>query len=254
MPNPPCGVLLVGHGTRDTRGLAEFFALVRLVKEQLDGLPMTPCFLEIAQPGIEEGVARLVSMGVCRIVVAPLMLFAAGHVRRDIPAAVQKAVARHVGVEVEFCPHLGNSPSLVELSARRHRETLVDGTEDDALLLLVGRGSHDAGASDEMGHFVELRQSQTGGRVEACFYAMAEPLLRDVLPALCEAERRIVVQPHLLFHGRLYDGIVETVEDCRRATGVELLVAEPLGPAPLLAAAVVEPIWGTTHPGKRKEY
>lgn len=38
------GLLLVGHGTRDAEGLAEFASLARLVMERLPEFVVEPCF------------------------------------------------------------------------------------------------------------------------------------------------------------------------------------------------------------------
>ena len=123
-----------------------------------------PSFLEFARPSIEEGLAGLVAQGVGEVVVAPLLLFAADHVRRDIPAAVSKAAARHPGLRVRQVGHLGCHPRVVELSKRRFDEALIGRTAvspRESLLLLVGRGSRDRRATEEMLRFADLRRQAT---------------------------------------------------------------------------------------------
>ncbi len=84
------GLLLVGHGTREPAGVNEFLTVAKLVAERFPQGPVESSFLELATPTIGEGVARLAQQGVRRVVVAPVILFAAGHIRRDIPAAVRR--------------------------------------------------------------------------------------------------------------------------------------------------------------------
>src|SRR6476646_7331453 len=88
-----CGLLVVGHGSREAVGVEEFLATARLVAEAAHPAPVEACFLEFARPTIAEGFRALAARGVRRIVVAPALLFSAGHDLRDIPAAVASVAA-----------------------------------------------------------------------------------------------------------------------------------------------------------------
>ena len=92
IPQTKRGLLLVGHGTRDERGLAEFQAIARQVAELAASTAVQACYLEIAEPDIPTAVRRLLDTGVRHLTVAPLLLFAAGHALRDIPMAVGEGV------------------------------------------------------------------------------------------------------------------------------------------------------------------
>lgn len=240
------GLLIVGHGTRDDRGAGDFLRLVDLVRDRMVDAPVQPAFLEFARPTIEEGFAGLVAQGVRDVVVAPLLLFAADHVRRDIPAAVAQVASRHPGVRACQVNHLGCHPRVVELSMRRYEEALSSQTTispHESLLLLVGRGSRDPRATEEMLQFADLRrQGTTVGTVETCFTAMERPLLTEMLPEVARRPvRRIVVQPHLLFSGYLIRQIRSVVEQARDTwSEIDWILTEPLGGDPELAEAVVE--------------
>lgn len=240
------GILIVGHGTRDPQGRRAFFDLVSQVAGRVDGTPIEPCFLEFARPTIAEGIARLAASGVRHVRVVPLMLFAAGHVRRDIPAAVGAAIAQYPEMDWVCSPHLGCCQPILQLSARRYQEGLAGRPsipEQETLLLLVGRGSRDPRATREMSSFVELRWKATPvGRAQGCFCAMAEPLLKDVLPRVAAMPAgRIVVQPHLLFPGYLADGVRKAVDQFQdRFPSRDWVVIEPLGADHLLAEAVFQ--------------
>jgi sirohydrochlorin cobaltochelatase len=240
------GVLLVGHGSRDAGGITAFLALTDLVWEGMAGGMFAPCFLKYAEPTIGQGVDLLAQSGAKRILVVPLMLSAAGHVRRDIPRAVAAAASRYPQMDTRQTAHLGCSQSLVELSAERFREALSgcpQGTTEDTALVLVGRGNRNVEALAEMRRFAELRRELTPvARVETCFLAMAKPSLSEMLaqaPAM--AQKRIVVQPHLLFPGLLTANIREAVESARRGSPEkEWLLAQPFGPDRLLADTVLK--------------
>lgn len=250
------GLLIVGHGTRDRAGVEEFHEAVRRMAAQAQAVQGGPyqvegCFLELAEPTIDAAVARLAATGVRRITVAPLILFAAGHAKRDIPDAVAAAAARH-GLEVaRQLPHLGCRPELVALSARRFAEATRDLEPiavEQTLLLMVGRGSRDDEATAEMRRFAELRAAATPvGRLEVAFTAMAEPSLDEAIELVAQLPcRRIIVQPHLLFAGELLEKVRAKVGHAAAAfPGRQWIAAGHLGPEPEIAAAVLGYLTGS---------
>ena len=235
------GVLLIGHGTRNQGGMAQFHNLCRCVASRLHPVPVEQAFLELQQPDIGQAINRLIERGARRLTVMPLLLFAAGHAKRDIPAAIQAAAERSSvpGLRVLQAAHLGLHPALVELSRLRGEQTLEDKPllpADQCCLLLVGRGSGDQSATEEMREFAQLRQIAVGGiQTEVAFVAMAQPLLKETLPRLATSEcRRIIVQPHLLFQGEIADSIQEEVaklalEHPKQEWIVTSLLADPPG-------------------------
>ncbi|MEX0978038.1 MAG: sirohydrochlorin chelatase [Pirellulales bacterium] len=239
------GLLLVGHGSREPAGRDEFLDVARLAAKLAGPSPLDACFLEFAEPTIAEGFAALARRGPRRIVVVPVLLFAAGHAKRDIPAAVAAATADHSDIVVEQSTHLGCHAAILELSRLRYDEALAPRSHvpgDDTLLVMVGRGSHDDEASAEMRRFVELRRRTTPVRSAlTCFVAMAEPSLTAALDeaASCGA-KRIVVQPHLLFGGVLLDRIALAVAGyAARLPHLEWVTTGHLGASMLVAEAVL---------------
>jgi len=251
-----CGLLLVGHGTRDERGLAEFHELARQVTALASGFQVEACFLELAQPDIPTAVGRLIDRGVRQLTVAPLMLFAAGHAKRDIPCAVAEGLrVRGSGFrsrtrlgEVQQLPALECDGRILQLSAQRFHEALdgkpgVDPSK--TLLLLVARGSSSPEATAIMHRFAELRSESTPVvRVEVCFVAKAQPSLEESLAQAARARfHRIIVQPHLLFTGQVLEEVRQAVSAVAAtnndAPKREWIVTQHLGPSPLVAEAIV---------------
>lgn len=242
----PIGLLIVGHGTRDSAGIAEFQETVERVARRLPQVVVEGGFLELAEPSIDAAFDRLVDRGVRQVAAAPLVLFAAGHAKRDIPAAISAAAARHDMPAPRQLPHLGCHPELIQLSVKRYDEVveqLPSVADSQTLLLMVGRGSSDATANAEMARFTRLRwEARRVGWHETCFAALAEPSLERAMDVIARLPyRRVVVQPHLLFQGELLRGIRHTVEThARRWPQVESIVAGHLGPDEAIAEAVVE--------------
>jgi sirohydrochlorin ferrochelatase len=232
------GLLLVGHGTRDQRGQAEFFALAEDIAARLPRLCVQPAFLELLQPSVAEGLRLLADAQVGHVVVQPLLLIAAGHFKHDLPRAVQAAAPT---LHVELAPHLGSYPALARLSAERFVQVAGPAAAEAAgetLTILVGRGTSDPEGRAEFARFAHARRAccPTDG-FEHCFVAAAEPTLDDALwRAARSPYRRVVVQPHLLFHGEVLDSIAQQVDRVRDAAPhKEWLLAPHLGPHPVLA-------------------
>ena len=213
------GVLLVGHGTQSELGRRQCEALAEEIAAGLDPRLFAAelAYLEMAVPTIEQAVARLVERQVERLIVVPLLLFAAGHAKEDIPAAVRSALGMAGATDLPLLQTepLGLQEPMIELAASRFREA-ADPQIDPAetCLLLIGRGSRDNEATADMRQLGELLHWRLGiGQTEVGFLAMAQPSAQDIIQAATKSNyRQIVVQPHLLFHGELLDRLQVNVE------------------------------------------
>ena len=207
---------------------------------------MEPCFLEFAQPNIAAGLSALAARGARSVVVVPAILFAAGHIRRDIPAAVAAAATEHLQLVVRQAEHLGCHEALVALSEKRFAETpggAHPASAADTQLVLVGRGSLDPEATAEMLRFAEVRSARAElPGVTVGFLSMAEPPLAEALAtAATKSPRRIVVQPHLLFGGVLLTRLGDVVQTlAAQHPRIEWCISPHLGADPLLVQALVE--------------
>lgn len=212
-------VLLVGHGTRSELGQRQCQALADEIALGLDPRLFAAelTCLEMAAPTIEEGVARLMEQRVERMIVVPLLLFAAGHAKDDIPAAVRSALDAVGAADLPLLQTepLGLQESIIELAANRFREAADSQISPaETCLLLIGRGSRDAKATADMRQLgALLHQRLCIGQTQVGFLAMAEPSAQDVIQATLKSSyRQVVVQPHLLFHGELLDRLQAYVE------------------------------------------
>lgn len=248
--NEAPGLLIVGHGTRDPAGIGEFQETVERVAQRLPPVIVEGGFLELAEPTIAAAYDLLVERGAGQIAASPLVLFAAGHTKQDIPAALAAAASKHGGPKPLQLPHLGCHRAIIQLSVQRYDEAVAQMpniADSQTLLLMVGRGSTDAQANSEMARFARLRwEAHRVGWHEICFAALTEPSLERGL-AICARLpfRRVVIQPHLLFQGELLRGIRHTVQtQSRRWPDIEWVVTGHLGPDELLVEAVAEGVRG----------
>ena len=237
----PEPLLLVGHGTSDAHGVAEFAAFTRRVRGLVagSGVDVDGGFIELAAPTVHQAWAALAARGHRRIAAVPLVLVAAGHAKGDIPAALQREVLRTPGTGYVFGRPLGPHPVLQELLVHRIDATLDGDDPARTAVLLVGRGSTDPDANAEVCKVARLLQE---GRpyafVETAFVSLTTPDVPAGL-ARCAAlgARRVVVAPYFLFDGVLPRRVAA---QARQHPGLEVRVAGYLGDCAELAELVVE--------------
>ena len=119
-------LLIVGHGTRDATGVAQFRELIGRVRDQSAGwLPdVDGGFIELSAPSVSEVVpqlagGRLAHGGPAELVAVPLVLSAAGHGKGDIPAALAREQVRHPGLQYRYGRPLGPHPVLLDVLEAR---------------------------------------------------------------------------------------------------------------------------------------
>jgi sirohydrochlorin cobaltochelatase len=235
-------ILLVGHGSPNPAGNVEFLTLAHRVRAAMADRVVQPCFIEFAEPGMAAGLDACVAAGARRVLAAPVILFAAGHVKGDIPAALAAARARHPGVEFVAGRPIGLHPRLVGLAGERLAEA-IDGQADEAALLVVGRGSSDPDANSDLCKVARLVWEGRRTRIaEVAFIGVTQPDVPEGLRR-CAAlgARRIVVLPYFLFTGVLIPRLHGIAAAFAAAhPGLEVRVARYFGPHPNLVQAIRE--------------
>jgi sirohydrochlorin cobaltochelatase len=242
------GVLVVGHGTADPVGVAETKHVTELVAEGLPGIPVTLGFLEVCGPTINEALGVLAAAGCRMVIAAPLLLFEAGHAKRDIPEAILEA-ARDRGIDVAQADPLGCHPALVALSQRRRADAIAnsgDVSPDRTTLVMVGRGSSDPTAFEQLTTFTQLTLPHEAAfhRILFGFVAAARPSLAQALQEAVDPSdhgvRTVLVQPHVLFRGHVEDQVAMAIDRGQASRPDLTWVRVPrLGSDPLVAEALV---------------
>ena len=236
-------LLVVGHGTKDAAGVAQFTELVEQVRAAAPYADVEGGFLELSPPPIQEAAARLVAAGHERIDVVPLVLVAAGHSKGDIPAALRREEGRHPGLSFRYARPLGPHPALLAEAEARLLAVAPREQWAGTAVVLVGRGATDPDANAEIAKTARLLQEGRGiGTVETAFISLALPSVPDGLErARRLGYERIVVLPWFLFAGVLPDRITAQAQEwAAQRPGVDVRIAGLLGPTRALAAVVLE--------------
>lgn len=208
------GLLIVGHGSRDPNANDEFEALVVAYRAGRPDLHVAHGYVELARPSLSIALREL-AQRTDAIVVLPLFLFAAGHVKNDIPLVLAQVRQEFPTVRFTVAKALGVHPNLVELAFERAR-TALEGVRESAktAVVVVGRGSSDPDANGDFCKVVRLlAEGRAIGWVVPCFIGVTRPLFEETVELVARARpERIVVVPYFLFGGRLITKIREQVE------------------------------------------
>jgi sirohydrochlorin cobaltochelatase len=198
-------VLLCGHGSRDPEAISEFEEAAAALRSRLaPESDFATGYLEFARPTIGEGLAALTARGARRILAIPGMLFAASHVKNDLPWEMNSFIADNPGIDVRLGRDLGIEPKLLEAAAERIAAAAPDG-RSDMLLVVVGRGTNDPDANSNIAKIARMLWEGMGfGWAEAAFSGVADPRVDAALERAARLGfRRIVVFPYFLFTGIL---------------------------------------------------
>lgn len=213
-------LILTAHGSADPRSAETTHAVAAQIRRMRPWLDVRVAFCERSEPNLRDVLAGLDRPGV----VTPLLLASAYHARTDIPAMIDEAK-----VPVRQADTLGEDPRLVEVLQQRLTESAAgDGTG----VLVVAVGSSHAGANARTAGVA--RALGAGARI--AFATGPQPSVSEGIEELRRAgARSIVLAPWFIAHGRITDRVAAIAAE---EEGV--VMAEPLGAHPLLAATLLD--------------
>src|ERR687894_835493 len=235
--------LVVGHGTRDARGVEEFRELIGLVRDRNPGLAVEGGFIELSRPPISECVDRLADRGARYVAAVPLMLLAAGHAKDDIPASLVREKMVHPEMSFSYGRALGIRPELLELMDERISTVVLEEEKEETAVLVVGRGSSDPDANSDLSKIARLfYEGRRYPVVEGAYVSMTPP---DVAVGLERCRRlgakRVAVFSYFLFTGVLEERIREQSEVfATENPDVEVRYAGYFGPSERVAELLMK--------------
>src|SRR5215471_5456503 len=235
------GVMVCGHGSRDDEAIGEFAAVADGLSRRLPHYPVASGFLEFARPIIRDGLDVLRTQGVDRILAVPGMLFAAGHVKNDIPSVLNDYAARYPHLRIDYGRDLDVDLRLLRAAAARielaERVSSRRVPRSETLLVVVGRGTSDPDANSNISKVARMLWEGMGfGWTEVCYSGVTFPLVGPGLEhAVKLGYRRIIVFPYFLFTGVLVKRIYRiTQQMALRHPEIEFLEAQYLKDHPLV--------------------
>jgi len=209
------GVMVCGHGSRDEDAVSEFLNFAKKLKNQLLQYELDWGFLEFANPVIKSGLDSLREKGIREIMSVPVMLFAAGHAKNDIPSVLNAYQAQYPELSISYGRELGIDLKLIRAAGERVKDAIeqADGdiSPDETLLMVVGRGASDPDANSNVSKVTRMLWEGLGlGWAETAYSGVTFPLIKPGLEHASKlGYKRIVVFPYFLFTGILVKRIYQ---------------------------------------------
>jgi sirohydrochlorin cobaltochelatase len=242
-------VLLIGHGSRDADGRQSLLDFASAYQALDMSRPVLPCFLELSEPTIQDGVDQCVDQGYTDLSVLPVLLFAARHNKFDVTNELDRARQRHPQVTFHYGRHFGITPEIVDLWRSRlaeldqplHNPQGI--AREETAILFVGRGSSDPDANGDVYKLARILWEGSGYQtVETCFIGITHPRLEEGFRRTrLYQPKRIIVLPYFLFTGLLVKKIYDiTAQQRLEHPGIELVNLPEMGLHPQLFAVLRE--------------
>jgi len=209
-------LLLAGHGSRQRAGNDQVEKFAAQWRRAHPDRRIEVCFIEHAEVLLNDGLDRA-AQGARRVVLLPFILNAAGHVKMELPAAVNAARLRHPDVDFVVTRHLGMGRELLKVlqgQLDRLMQALAVPDPQTTGVIVLGRGSSDAGANGELARLVRwLFEDNEHELVDLAFTGVAWPRLETIVQRQARlGMTQICIVPVYLFTGVLMERIAAQVE------------------------------------------
>jgi sirohydrochlorin cobaltochelatase len=240
-------ILIVGHGSRVAEAVAEFHEFTHALSKHLHR-PVNSCFLELADPDLATGLTQAAEQSGPggQVIVLPLFLGAASHLKNDIPYALQWARQQFPRVTFKSGTHLGSHAKLVELMNVRVRESLAAEKEvlppKDTAVLVVARGSSDPDSNSDVAKLSRLLfEKRPYLTVEYAYQAVARPRVDEGVRRCWQlGAKQVVVLPYILFTGRVEADLRRVYQQTGEELKLRMIQAGHLGIHPLLVEVTAQ--------------
>lgn len=204
-------ILLVGHGSRAEQGNVEIDAFAKQWRAQHPEWQVDVCFIEFAEVLLDAGF-DLAAKKSKKVIVVPLVLNAAGHVKMEIPEHLAQARKRHPDVEFIYARHLGASTGILSILKRSLQKTMAKIDMPDPKttgVIVLGRGSSDKVANGEVAKMARWLWEETQHElVDIAFTGITFPRLESAVQRQIKlGMSQICILPYYLFTGTLIERI-----------------------------------------------
>ncbi|WP_256862484.1 sirohydrochlorin chelatase [Microbispora sp. GKU 823] len=254
---PP--LLLIGHGSHDETGVAEFGRFVHRLRCRLDGLPaeVSGGFITNARPPLGDSIASLVARGHHHLIAVPLSLTGDRRALGDIPGTMALEQERHPTLEYDLGRPLGPDPRVLKLLAERLADARAEMprfvTDEppaeigpgETAVVLVGHGSTDPAVNAEV-HRVSRLFWETHAAdlltVETAYVSHTRPGVPGGLERCRRlGAKRVIVLPYVLFAGGVLERIwAQALAYGANHEGLDIRCAEVIGDCEGLADVVID--------------
>lgn len=229
--------MLIVVGVEEDDG---FDALAEALAAHLK-IPVQTAYLD-SSPSVGESIQRGVAAFHPRyVVVLPLFTGVSQSRHNNVQMIVEAANERGFDIAAAFYGKpLGTHEGVVSVYCQRIMDAIA-GNMADTALLVVGRGSRDAGINAETYLLARLLSEKTGlSAFEVAYSATATPTIADgIRRCVGNGAKRVVIFPAALYDTTLYAAVGRQVErELSNHPDIELIITSRLGTPTAILQAV----------------
>lgn len=107
--------VVIVHGSRDPEANEGFEVFLNKFRQAFQDREVYGAFLELVKPSIPEAIEKAIQEGATEVFILPMMFFPGRHVKKDIPAFIQEAKAKHPAVDFHYASPVADHPLMLEL-------------------------------------------------------------------------------------------------------------------------------------------
>lgn len=212
-------ILLIGHGSRNIEGNREIEVFAEQWRKRQPQWRIEVCFIEFADVLLDQGLDNA-ALNATRVIVVPLILNAAGHVKMEAPEHIAQARLRHPDTEFVYVPNLGADDRILDILKRNLLKVMgaMDMPDPQTTgVIVLGRGSSDRAANGEVAKLARWLLEETKHElVDIAFTGITFPRLETAVQRQVKlGMTQIAVLPYYLFTGTLIERIAKQVERLR---------------------------------------
>ena len=205
--NKQVAILICGHGSRNKLAITEFEELTKLIQKRYPNILVEYGFLEFAKPSIVDALDKLRDNSIKKVIAIPAMLFAAGHVKNDIPSLLMNYSTK-TGIEITYGRELGINNLMISAACERVKDVFKQNNSlkpEESLLVVVGRGSSDPDANSNVSKITRMIVEGIGlGWGETVYSGVTFPLVEPGLKNVVRlGYKNVIIFPYFLFSGVL---------------------------------------------------
>ena len=205
--NKQFAILICGHGSRNKLAITEFEELTKLIQKRYPNILVEYGFLEFAKPSLVDALDKLKDNSIKKVIAIPAMLFAAGHVKNDIPSLLMNYSTK-TGIEIIYGRELGINNLMISAACERVKDVFKENNSlkpEESLLVVVGRGSSDPDANSNVSKITRMIVEGIGlGWGETVYSGVTFPLVEPGLKNVVRlGYKNVIIFPYFLFSGVL---------------------------------------------------
>jgi sirohydrochlorin cobaltochelatase len=237
--------VIVGHGSRDADAEATFIRWMDLYRSLHPERTLRHAFLELSPPFIGD-VLRKEAAEHEDLVIVPLSLLPAAHVKNDIPLAMADLRLEFPTRQFIVTQALGLHAALIQALQKQIEDRLSAVTDrSEWTLVVVGRGANDPDANSQLYQIARVLAESVGMKqLEIAFIGITWPSLEQMLTRLARLKPKgILLVPYLLFPGVLSTKVARMFDEfIQQHNWIQGRRVDPLGVTAELCEAVEDRI------------